>query len=106
MTLAIHRSDIKIKACCTKKSLKQFVPHIRLRYQVSVYRTNGPLVSFVLLFHQNCLFMNVNKIVSFSKIYGTLLFFSILFHVVSLSHHLSIIIDLGVIMRRRALRQR
>ena len=45
--LAIHHSDIK-KACCTKKIPQSFVTRFcaynRLRYQVSVYRTIGPLV--------------------------------------------------------------
>ena len=50
LTLAIHHSDIKIKACCTKKIPQSFVTRFyncdynRLRYQVSVYRTIGPLV--------------------------------------------------------------
>ena len=48
MTLAIHHSDIKIKACCTKNIPRPFVTRFwacnRLSYQVSVYRTNGPLV--------------------------------------------------------------
>ena len=47
MTSVIHRSDIKIKACCTKKFPRPFVTRFcayRLRYQVSIYKTNGPLV--------------------------------------------------------------
>ena len=47
LTLAEHDSDIKIKAC-TKKIPQSFVTrfcaHNLLRYQVSVYRTIGPLV--------------------------------------------------------------
>ena len=50
MTLAIHNSDIKIQACCAKKIPQPFVTRFcaynRLRYQVSVYRTNGPLVDY------------------------------------------------------------
>ena len=49
MTLAIHHLNIKIKACCTKKITRPFVSRLicvynRLRYQVSIYRTTGPLV--------------------------------------------------------------
>ena len=46
LTLAEHDSDIKIKAC-TQKSLSfvtRFCAYNLLRYQVSVYRTIGPLV--------------------------------------------------------------
>ena len=46
LTFAIHHSDIKIKACCTKISrsfVTRFCAYNRLRYQVGVYRTIGPL---------------------------------------------------------------
>ena len=46
LTLAKHDLDIKIKAC-TKKFLSfvtRFCAYNLLRYQVSVYRTIGPLV--------------------------------------------------------------
>ena len=46
MTLAEHDSDINIKAC-TKIRLSfvtRFCAYNLLRYQVSVYRTIGPLV--------------------------------------------------------------
>ena len=50
MTLAEHDSDIKIKAC-TKKIPQSFVTRFcaynLLRYQVSVYRPNGPLVFYI-----------------------------------------------------------
>ena len=50
LTLAEHGTDIKMKACCTKKSLGHFVTRFCaynvFRYQVSVYRTIGPLVTF------------------------------------------------------------
>ena len=46
MTLLLHH--IKIKACSTKKIPRSFVTRVgaynRLRYQVSVYRTIGPLI--------------------------------------------------------------
>ena len=50
MTLAEHDSDIKIKAC-TQKSLSfvtRFCAYNFLRYQVSVYKTIGPLVRVIL----------------------------------------------------------
>ena len=47
-TLAMHHSDIKIKASCTIKMPQSFVTRFcaynRLRYQVSIYRTIGPRV--------------------------------------------------------------
>ena len=47
-TLAMHHSGLKIKACCTKtipwSFVTRFCVYNRLRYQVSVYRTIGPLV--------------------------------------------------------------
>ena len=48
LTLVEHDSDIKIKVC-TKKSLSfvtRFCAYNLLRYQVSVYRTIGPLVVY------------------------------------------------------------
>ena len=47
LTLAKHHSDIKIKACCTKKILWSFVTRFcayhRLRYQVNWFKiTCGP----------------------------------------------------------------
>ena len=48
LTLAEHHSDIKIKNCCTQKPLVtrfcMFCAYDRHRYQVSIYRTIGPLV--------------------------------------------------------------
>ena len=48
LTLAIHYSDIKIKALCTKKIPLSFVTRFcaydRLRYQASIYMTIDPLV--------------------------------------------------------------
>ena len=48
LTLAEHDSDIKIKACTQKlpqSFVTRFCAYNLLRYQVSVYRTIGPLVS-------------------------------------------------------------
>ena len=49
LNLAEHDSDIKIKACNKKISVicnrGRFCAYNLLRYQVSVYRTIGPLVS-------------------------------------------------------------
>ena len=54
VTLIIHHLDIKIKAFCTIKIPRSFVTRFcaykRLRYQVSVYRTIGPLVFFTDVF--------------------------------------------------------
>ena len=50
MTLAEHDSDIKVKAC-TQKSLSlvtRFCAYNLLRYQVSFYKTIGPLVRVIL----------------------------------------------------------
>ena len=45
-TLAEHDSDIKIKACTQNLSVfvTRFCAYHLLRYQLSVYRTIGPLV--------------------------------------------------------------
>ena len=46
LTLAEHDSDIKIKACTNNSSVicNQVLCYNLFRYQVSVYRTIGPLV--------------------------------------------------------------
>ena len=48
LTLDIHYSSIKINDCFIKEIsrsfLTRFCAYDRLRYQVSVYRTIGPLV--------------------------------------------------------------
>ena len=47
LTLAEHDSDIKIKACSKipQSFVTRFCAYNLLRYQVSVYRNNGPLVT-------------------------------------------------------------